>query len=159
MDLSEKAEKIRNTPNAGGSSVESEVLSYELLHRCFGATLLKTETEIEYFPTGGSITDYTCKLNDNTLGVSVTRAWKYRGDFDQEDAIHLLTKKLKGILNATRNAIERWHKQILHIWTNSNDTAKLLRKEYKKLPNELVSNTVVLITVVKSPVTLFASQL
>lgn len=26
MDLSEKAEKIRNTPNAGGSSVESEVL-------------------------------------------------------------------------------------------------------------------------------------
>lgn len=70
--------------------------SYELLHRCFGATLLKTETEIEYFPTGGSITDYTCKLNDNTLGVSVTRAWKYRGDFEQEDAIHLLTKKLKG---------------------------------------------------------------
>lgn len=158
MDLSEKAERILKTPNAGGGSIESEVLSYEMLHRCFGATLEKTETEIEYFPTGGSITDYTCKLDDNTLGVSVTRAWKYRGEFGQEDAEKLLTKKLKGIVNATRNVVERWHKQILHIWTNSKETAKLLRTEYKKLSKDIVSDTVVLITVVNSPVTLFSSK-
>ena len=33
------------TPNAGGSSLESEVMSFEVLHYCEGATLLKTETD------------------------------------------------------------------------------------------------------------------
>ena len=41
MSLSQSAEKIMNVPNAGGSSVISEVLSYEMLQRCFGAKLLK----------------------------------------------------------------------------------------------------------------------
>ena len=41
MDLTEGAERIRNVPNAGGSSVVSESLSFELLGRCFGAKLLK----------------------------------------------------------------------------------------------------------------------
>ena len=31
--------------NAGGSSLLSEVFAYEVLHRCEGATLLKTETD------------------------------------------------------------------------------------------------------------------
>lgn len=155
MNLSEKAEKIRRTPNAGGSSVESEVLSYELLHKAFGAMLLKTEMEIDYFPTGGSITDYTCKIFNNILGVSVTRAWKYQGEFEQEDAEKLLKKKLKGIIYATRNSVERWHKQILHIWTTSAKTANLLFNEYQKLSKDLTSDTVVLTTVVKSHATMF----
>ena len=52
--------------------------------------------EVEYFPEGGSITDYTCKMFDTTLGVSVTRAMKYGGDFTEEDADRLLMKKLNG---------------------------------------------------------------
>ena len=53
--------------------------------------------EVEYFPEGGSITDYTCSIFDTTVGVSVTRAMKYAGDFEMEDARHLLKKKLKGM--------------------------------------------------------------
>ena len=41
MTLSAAAQKIRDVPNAGGNSIVSEVLSFELLKRCFGATLLK----------------------------------------------------------------------------------------------------------------------
>jgi hypothetical protein len=53
--------------------------------------------EVSYFPQGGSITDYVCEIFDTKVGVSVTRAMKYRGDFTEEDAFNLLTKKLKGI--------------------------------------------------------------
>lgn len=52
--------------------------------------------EVSYFPEGGSITDYVCKIFNKKVGVSVTRAMKYRGQYTEEDAHHLLTKKLKG---------------------------------------------------------------
>ncbi|XP_071958582.1 uncharacterized protein [Antedon mediterranea] len=101
MELSSSGKKLEMCPNAGGNSVESEVLSFEMLHRCFGAELLKTEMEVDYFPSGGAITDYTCRLFGITLGVSVTRAMKYKGQFDvedaREDATRLLTKKLNGM--------------------------------------------------------------
>ena len=53
--------------------------------------------EVTYFPEGGSITDYVCVIFDKKVGVSVTRAIKYRGQYTEEDAAHLLTKKLKGM--------------------------------------------------------------
>lgn len=46
MNLSSDAVKIRDVPNAGGSSVASEVLSFELLQRCFKAKLLKVGVKI-----------------------------------------------------------------------------------------------------------------
>ena len=52
--------------------------------------------EVSYFPEGGSITDYTCKMFNTDLGVSVTRAMKFNGHYTKEDAKKLLTKKLKG---------------------------------------------------------------
>ena len=45
MVLSDPAKKIRDVPNAGGNSVVSEVLSFELLKRCFGAQLIKVKLE------------------------------------------------------------------------------------------------------------------
>jgi hypothetical protein len=52
--------------------------------------------EVSYFPHGGSITDYMCEMFKTTVGVSVTRAMKYKGDYAIEDAKYLLNKKLKG---------------------------------------------------------------
>ena len=58
---------------------------------------LQTEMEVSYFPEEGSITDYVCEIFGTKVGVSVTRAMKFRGgDFTEEDAEHLLNKKLKG---------------------------------------------------------------
>lgn len=77
MKLTFDARRIQDTPNAGGSSVESETLSFELFKKYFNATLLKTEMEVSYFPEGGSITDYVINLFGCSVGVSVTRAMKH----------------------------------------------------------------------------------
>lgn len=147
MNLSADGIKIRDVPNAGGSSVNSEVMSFEILQKCFKGKLLKTEMEVAYFPEGGSITDYVCEIYGTKVGVSVTRAMKFRGGaFTDEDAQHLLTKKLKGVIQSSRNTLENWTKQVLHVWSVSNDVTNTLIKVYEMLPTELRSNTVVLIT-------------
>jgi hypothetical protein len=88
-----------NEPNAGGSSLWSEVLSYEVLHYCLGASLIATEMvitvifflfffsisfgfffffffffgqELEY-DAGSKITDYSVQVDGIKYGVSVTR--------------------------------------------------------------------------------------
>ena len=75
--------------------------------------------EVAYWPEGGSITDYVCEMFDSKVGVSVTRAMKYRGgDFTDEDAEHLLNKKLKGRfvfgLNLYLSAIIRHYFNLLY---------------------------------------------
>lgn len=146
MSLSADAEKILTVPNAGGNSVISEVVSCELLKKCFQARLIKTEMEVDYFPEGGSITDYVCEIFRHKVGVSVTRAMKYFGKYTEEDAEHLLMKKLKGVIQSSRNTLENWNKQILHVWAQSNNIANTITKVYHTLPNEIRANTVVLVT-------------
>lgn len=150
MSWSNGAKRMRTCPNAGGSSEKSEVLSFELLQRCFGADLQKTEMEVQYFPEGGAITDYTCEMFSTSLGVSVTRAMKYGGDFTVEDAERLLNKKLHGVLRSTKNTMERWSKQILHVWATSLAVSVLIAEAYNQIPKDLKSNTVVLVTVTEN---------
>lgn len=147
MYLSEAAQKILSVPNAGGNSVNSEVLSFEFLNNCFNAALIKTEMEVEYFPEGGSITDYVCYMFNTKVGVSVTRAMKYKGSYTHDDANRLLTKKLNGIIQSSRNTLEDWHKQILHIWATSQQIATMLVNAYNDLDIETKSTSVVIVTV------------
>lgn len=147
MTLSTDAVKIRDVPNAGGSSVVSEVLSFELLQKCFKAKLLKTEMEVSYFPEGGSITDYVCEIFGTKVGVSVTRAMKYwGGNYTIDDAYHLLNKKLKGVNQSSQNTLEDWNKQVLHVWSASHDVTNTLVQAYSSLSEEVRSNTVVFVT-------------
>ena len=150
MSLSSGAKRMFTCPNAGGSSEKSEILSFELLQRCFGADLRKTEMEVRYFPEGGAITDYTCTMFSTCLGVSVTRAMKYHGNFTVEDAVKLLNKKLNGVLTSTKNSLEKWNKQILHVWATSLAVSVLIAEAYNLLPEDLKSNTVVLVTVTEN---------
>lgn len=144
--------KLLTLPNAGGNSVLSEALSFELLQRCFRATLIKTEMEIEYFPLGGSMTDYVCSLCGNDVAVSVTRAMKFRGDYTEEDAEKLLYKKLKGVVQSNRNAVTKWSKQILHIWASSSMIASTVTSVFDRIDPKVKANTVVLVTTAtKSP--------
>lgn len=155
MKLSTGSRRMALAPNAGGSSIYSEVLSFEMLHKCFNAALDKTEMEIEYFPYGGALTDYTCRIFGLTIGVSVTRAMKYRGKFTVQDAKVLLFKKLTGVLNSTRNTLEKWHKQVLHIWAPSSTVGKVVVRACNRLPRYIRGNTVVLVTVVKNSKEIF----
>ena len=147
MALSSGALRMACIPNAGRSSERSEVLSFELLQRCFGASLQKTEMEVSYFPHGGSITDYTCTLFGAKLGISVTRAMKYHGEFTIGDAKQLLIKKLNGVNCSSQNSLEEWTKQILHVWATSSRVAVTIARAYKRVPTQLKSNTVVLVTI------------
>lgn len=150
MSLSTGAKRMFTCQNAGGSSEKSQILSFELLQRCFGADLQKTEMEVQYFPEGGPITDYTCTMFSTKLGVSVTRAMNYHGDFTVEDAGKLLNKKLRGVITSTRNTMEKWSKQILHVWATSLAESVLIAEAYYQLPRNLKSNTVVLVTVTEN---------
>ncbi len=158
FELSTGAIKIMNVPNAGGSSVRSEILSFEIIRQLLhGVQLHKTEMEIAYFPRGSKKTDYavTAQDGDQTihLGVSVTRAMRYLENqiFDARDARHLLKKKLDGCTWSTRNNYcmnknEQFKRQILHVFAQSADIAQLLEQEYSLLPDDIRSNTIVMIT-------------
>lgn len=159
MTLTGEAGRVRNTPNAGGSSVESETLSCEIFRKCYNARLLKTEMEVGYFPEGGSITDYVLLLFDRVIGVSVTRAMKFDGtQFTVEDAAALLGKKLKGIKQSSKNSLLKWDKQILHVWTLNEDTAFSLVSVWIDLEPDLKTNTVMVLTVAQNSRELFVNQ-
>jgi hypothetical protein len=159
-------------PNAGGSSAVSEALAFELLARSFGASLEKTETELDY-AQGSTMTDFaiTC-FGGFPVGVSVTRAYKWRGsgaDDDDDDvrgvpghapvdnrfrslsvteAHRLLAKKLAGINASSRNVQNyRWHKQLLLVLAFTHRDAVLIEKVYRQqVSADLRANTILVIT-------------
>jgi hypothetical protein len=159
MKLTKEAVQIRNTPNAGGSSVESETLSCEMFRKCWNARLLKTEMEVAYFPEGGSITDYVVYLFDQVIGISVTRAMKFNGEaFTLADADWLLRKKLKGIKQSSRNSLLKWDKQILHVWLFDENAVFALLTAWADLEAEVKTNTVMVLTVATNSSEVFANQ-
>lgn len=61
FSLSSAGNRMYHTPNAGGNSLWSEVVSLEILEAEFGAKLLRTEMEIEY--------NCECKITDYSIGI------------------------------------------------------------------------------------------
>jgi hypothetical protein len=158
ITLCSGAQKVLNTPNAGGNSIWSETISFEVLASLCRAVLHKTEMEIEYMP-GSKITDYSVKVFDKDIGVSVTRAMKFskKGElFTEEDAMKLLSKKLHGVNESTKGVVSQtWEKQILHIWTQQEYMSDILWNTYEKMSEEIKSNTLVVTTVCKNAEWLF----
>ncbi|XP_071142806.1 AAC-rich mRNA clone AAC4 protein-like [Mytilus edulis] len=146
MKLSNSAQRIKIEPNAGGNSVISEVLSFEFLNQVCQAELLETEMEVSYSQESSTKVDFVCKICDKKVGVSVTRAMKYRGSYTENDANDLLTKKLRGIIRSRKNCMEKWSKQILHVWVQNAETANIITVVYNNLPANIRSDTIVLVT-------------
>ena len=154
--LSPPGRKMYESPNAGGNSLWSEVMSLELLRGLYGANLVRTEMEILY-GCHSKITDYSILLFGHHFGVSVTRAMKFQGIFCEEDAFTLLRKKLNGVIKSTRGVIRehRWEKQILHIWAECDYVVDVVRRAYVSLDDEYKANTLVLCTVARDCHSLF----
>lgn len=151
VGLSGDSDRMLNTPNAGGNSLWSEVMSLELLRGMYGATLRRLELEILY-GCHSKITDYSVEMMGHHIGVSVTRAMKFRGIFTTDDAIHLLNKKLGGVVKSTRGVIRehRWEKQVLHVWAESDYIAELVVRAYEEeMEEEMKANTMVICTVAR----------
>jgi len=135
----------------GGSSIHSEVVAFEVLHRCEIAFLIKSETEIEYIDAGGKKTDMLVELDGQNVGVSVTRAFKWGDDvvYTEEDAFHLLSDKLEDVLLSAANAAESnaWNHALLHVVTHDPSYIPSLEAAYATLPTSLTNETIVMMTV------------
>ncbi|MBT6179348.1 MAG: hypothetical protein HOI23_19035 [Deltaproteobacteria bacterium] len=149
--LTEGGQEIIADGNAGGSSLLSEVFSFEVLARCEQAELLKTETEIVYDDPAGKKTDLLVRVGQSVLGVSVTRAVGFpREDpYTVETAQALLEQKLSGVNASTANMSDEdiWSKQILHIVAYADEHAVSLETAYDLLSDEVRNDTVVIVTV------------
>ncbi len=153
VKLSDEGQRLLFTPNAGGNSVISEVLSFETLKCCFRNIKLKhTEMELKYKRIG-KITDYSVEINGVPIGVSVTRCMKYRGVLEDSDAHRLLTKKLKGVVESTKNinSRQKWKKQILHIWVEKKYMINTLYKCFYNMNLRCISpDTIIILSVVQN---------
>jgi len=145
--------RVLQEMNAGGASEFSEAVSFEIFRRLLGATLVNTEMSIAYkWQEWSKKTDYTCRVAEDVLAVSVTRAMKFGpAPFTAEDASRLLEKKLYGCQMSNRDVLsaDRWKKQCLHILTGHQYIVDLLRTTFVSILEhtpELVGDTVVVIT-------------
>jgi hypothetical protein len=152
--LSEGAQEILLDGTAGGSSSYSEAFAFEVLHRCEGASLVKTETEIVY-DTVGSLTDILVSIDGMRIGVSVTRAVTVTGPcmrsgtYSEAAAEDILRRKLSGILESTRNvsAGDRWVKQILFVFADTMAHVEVARRVWERLEPELRADTILYVSV------------
>ncbi len=142
------------TPNAGGSSGNSETFAYEELARCDAATFLKSETEIVYDTTSKK-TDLEVSIQGHKIGVSVTRAFTYPlgTAYTMQAATNLLTKKLGDILLSTASvsAADRWDKQFLAMQAFDDDAANLIESAWAALDPSLKADTIVIVAVTGGP--------
>lgn len=152
-NLSIGGTKVFNDPNAGGNSIVSECLSYEVMSMMYGAKDVHSEMEVHYM-CEWKICDYTVEIFGHRVGVSVTRAMHFLGEesFTPESAVHLMQKKLYGLIMARNNACDRdtFFNCILHVWCQSERIAKLLCDAHKKLSGEYTDNVLVCCTVAEN---------
>lgn len=120
--LSADAQALVDIGTIGGSSIESEALSLDLLVRCELATLLKGEPQVSYDDEGGKKTDILVEIDDHKIGVSVTRAMSYVypepcGPVDEEALATLMTRKVSELQLSFANASDEdaWERSMLYV--------------------------------------------
>ncbi len=149
--LTAGGQEIINDGNAGGSSLLSEVFSYELLSRCEGAVLLKTETEVQYTDSQGKITDLLVEIDGLKVGVSVTRAvaFPFENPYTVEQAKVILERKLQDILASSARVApeDEWVKQVLYVIAYAEGHATSLEAAFEQIDPSLKANTIVMVTV------------
>ncbi len=137
--------------NLGGSSLESEIMSYEVLYRCELAKLLKTEAEIVYTDPMGKKTDILVDIDMFRIGVSVTRAYVFPPGtpYTQQMAYDLLLKKLSDIQASSANVTpaDAWPKQILHVLAYTSTHADAMESAYATLDPTVRADTILWLTV------------
>ncbi len=149
--LTEEGREVFEAGNLGGSSIHSEVLSFEVLQRCEGAELLKTEAEVLYSDVGGKKTDLLVSIDGRKVGVSVTRAFHFPPGtpYTEEDALHLLERKLSDIPLSAANAApeDAWVRSMLAVIAYDGQHADLVRTVWEGLDADVRAETIVLVTV------------
>jgi len=148
--LTDGGRKILADGNAGGSSILSEVFAFELLARCEGATLLKTEREIVY-DEEAKITDMIVMIDGLRIGANPTRAigFPFDAPYTVEQARTVLEKKLNDInsSSATVSAEDAWEKQILTVFAYGEGHVGAVEAAWDAIDPALKADTIVFVTV------------
>lgn len=151
--LSPGGQKIFDAPNAGGSSKESEVMTYELLYHCDFAALLKTETEIGYGPAAdgapATITDMIVTIGGEKIGVNPKRVFKPEPlTMTDAEVRDQLVRNFESIKASTARVLpaDKWVKQILHVWVPNAKYYDAVKRVLPTIDDTTKSNTIVLIT-------------
>jgi len=137
--------------NAGGKSNVSEMYSIDLFLKKYNAKNFIFEKQVKYW-VDYKMVDFICTINNERVGISVTRAMGYPNisDFNKDKALLLLNKKINGLVIARNSVIEsqNFSRCILHIWCQTNKIAKMIVKCYKNANNlQVDSDLLLLITV------------
>jgi hypothetical protein len=150
-ELTPGGQEIVADGNLGGSSLWSEVFAFEVLARCEGAELIKSEGEIVYDDAGGKKTDILVRIDGAKVGVSVVRAVGFPPEdpYTVDDALPVLEDKLDDILLSSENVSDedQWEKQILSILAYSEEHAESMAAAYAMLDDTTRADTIVLLTV------------
>jgi len=149
-DLSPGGQTMLAAGNLGGSSLYSEIFAFEVLHRCDGAELVKTESEITY-ATMSKKTDILVAIDATKVGVSVVRAMSYPegAPYPTTQAKSVIEGKLADILlsSASVAPADAWEKQILAVLAQTPDHALAVAEAWNQIDPAVRADTIVLVTV------------
>jgi hypothetical protein len=141
---------IAGTPNAGGSSLLSQVFAFETLARCEAASLVKTKTEIVYDQQGHT-TDLLVRMAGVKVGVAVARAAAFPvgSPYTPQLATALLDAKLDAINASSQNvaAEDAWVKQVLVVLAYDQPHADTVAAAWSALDGATKADTVVYVVV------------
>ena len=139
LPLDAESRSILATPNAGGDSVESEVLSFEVLKRMMPFWELSTMEMNTRYRSSGPLTDFVARSalrNDAEVSVSVTRVfgWNASMRISGKDLAPLLIRKLAGLRCATSRILPRRKRgMVLFVWVPDGRVEKNVRRVWNKL--------------------------
>ena len=144
MEFMPVAQRSMEIPNAGGSSNISEAMSMEYMQKKFDAEGFIPEMEISYW-IDACLCDFLMVLQDENVGVSVTRAvgYPFGSEFTLGQARELLNRKLFKLIVA-RNSISDKHnfyRSILHIWAYSEQVADNIKRAHEEMIKTDVNKT------------------
>ncbi len=149
--LTPGGKQIWDDGNLGGSSIESEITAYEMLARCDQASLILSESKIDYIDEGGKKTDILMLIDGRNIGVSVVRAYHYppSNPYTEAEATTILTKKLSEIPLSQKNAkpYNSWERSMLAVIAYNQQYADMVVSAYSKLDASLKWNVIVVVTV------------
>ncbi|BFZ56974.1 hypothetical protein PYCC9005_004024 [Savitreella phatthalungensis] len=139
LALDRESKTILHTPNAGGDSVDSEVLSFEVLKRIMPFWELSTMEMHTRYRCPGPMTDFVARSslrNEAEVSVSVTRifGWRSSMHISARDLAPLLIRKLSGLRSATSRILPRRRRgMVLFVWVPDGRVEKNVRKVWQKL--------------------------
>lgn len=143
--------------NAGGKSMISEAFSISLFEANYGAFDFIFENDVNYI-IKYKMVDYICSLivadQQIRVGVSVSRGL-YQLDkqirkpvFTEDNARHLLAKKLNGLIisQQTINEEMNFYYAILHIWCYDEHIERTIQRVFPEFSSQPEYDNIILFT-------------